>query len=156
MHAQQVYNGLGTQAVPVTLTTLFADNIGPTVFANLFKKVAFDVRYTPTANGAYAQLRFEYSQDPIGTAVPANFRPFAVTISATNEVDVYAKGGNNMGTLSGTPIDVPTAGTSIAADVVNAHFMPDTDLVANWIRVEAQEVTTGAGGTLFVQMTLQQ
>ncbi|MFA6018480.1 MAG: hypothetical protein WC776_04865 [Patescibacteria group bacterium] len=154
MHTQISQDVIGSPSSPVTLTAAFADNIGDTMLALYFRRVSLDVQYTPAVTGSYLQLILEYSNDDKMSASPT-FYPFATVVPATTQVDVYAQGGTQMSTASGTPIDIPTAATSTAAQVVTTHIAPDTELLATWIRVRAKEITTGAFGTAFVRMTLQ-
>ena len=156
MHNQIAQDVIGTEAAPVTLTTAFADTVGSTMLAKNFNKLALDVKYTPAAAGAtYVQLIVEYSDEDIGHGTPSNWKQYVTSVSASTQIDVYGQSGLSMGTVSGTPIIIPTSGSAVAAQAITVHINPDTDLVAHWVRVRAKEVTTGAAGTLYVRMALQ-
>lgn len=156
MHQHVSKSIIGTEASPVTLTAAFAGTVSSTVFAERFKKAAFDVSYVPVTAGANVQLLFEYSNEDKMTVTPAYWKPLSVNISGTTEIDVYAAGGTNMGSASGTPINIPAPGTSSAATAVTCHVTPDTDLVATFLRVRAQEYgASGSFGTLYVRLSLQ-
>lgn len=154
MHISQNYNAFGSEVSPTTLTASFV--AGSTIFAKGFKKVAFDIKYAPVTTNAYAQILFEYSNEDKNTASPVYWKPLSVEISSTVEADVYAAGGTNMGTASGTPINVPAPNTSTGAVTYTAHVTPDTDLVANFIRVKVLENQAAASfGTISVVASLQ-
>lgn len=155
MMTQVRYDEIGTEAAPVTLTATFAGNVGKSLLALYMKKVGFNVTYVPAVTGSYCQLLLEYSQEDPNTVTPTKWKPLTTAIPGTVEVDIYAQGGTNMGTNSGTPINIPTPNTSTAAQTVVTHIMPDTDLNATFIRVRAQEKTSGAFGTLYVGVQFQ-
>lgn len=157
------YDLIGTAASPATLTSSFAGNVSNAEIALHFRKLALEVTYTPAETGAtYAQILLEYSNEPLsavngstGDTALSRWRPFATAVPGTTQVDVYAQGGDQMGTTSGTPINVPTSGSSTSGQAVTVHFAPDTDLNATWIRVRVKEKFTTTAGTIYVGVSLR-
>lgn len=151
-----LYNAIGTRSSPATLTAAFSGNTSGAFLAIHLKKIALDVLYTPVTTGASANIILEYSQDPLNVSQPTNWQQLTVSIPATTEVDVYAAGGTGMGTGSGTPIVIPTTGTSTGSVPYTPHIAPDTDLIANWVRVKALENNANSSfGTLWVGLSMQ-
>lgn len=142
----------GTNASPTTLTdSLVAGNA---MLAKDFSRLSLDVKYTPNTNSAYAQILVEYSNDDLNHSGPTNWYQFVAVLPATTQVDVYASTGDQLGAGSGTPFNVPTSATSVAAEVITVHLSPDTELNAKWVRVRAKEVGGSSAGTLHVRLSL--
>lgn len=149
MHNYQHYALIGTDAVPVTLTANFTDNLGSPIYIEGFKKLALDWAYKPGENGAVCSVILEYSLED-KMSIPTVWHQFSTAIPATTEVDIYNLGGTGMGTDQGTPFIIPKGGASVAGTTYTPHAMPDTDLVGVWLRAKANETFVTTAGTLYL------
>lgn len=148
-----VYNALGTPTAPVTLTAAFSGNRYVQLCEG-FKRFRLEGAFVPGSGSTNQQARIlvETSGD-YGTESPANWYPITVDISGTTEIDVYADGGDGMGTASGIPIVIPGDKTSTAGTSVD-FSTPNKDLCSRWIRISARDSGSANFGTLFVRLTL--
>ena len=161
MQQEAKYNLIGTPSSAATLTAAFGGNTSGAILALGYRRLALDIDYTPGEDNAYAQILIQYSNEELsdangsnGASDLADWRAFATSVPGTTQVDVYGQGGDQMSTTAGTPINVPTSGTSTASQAMKLHIAPDVDLNARWIRVLVKEKFTSTAGTIHVACSL--